>query len=519
MFRRSWSAFLLIPSLFAASAAQAQTQTTAPATDPPPPSQADNPQNPTPPQESKEDVPSPTHESKGAAVAPPTKAAAKPVVNPWFVRTPYEMKLGEGKEQWKLQVYGFAEADFMADSTRSFADGQNAAVIARNSSANGNNTRLQFTARNSRFGFKAQSPEVGGIKPTGVLEFDFFGYDPAPYGTPTNSEAGFFNNPTLRIRHANIKLESEAVDFLFGQMYHLFGWQNYFFGASAAFLGLPNQVFGRTQQARVSHTFKGDAVNVDVALGAFRPVQRDSATPDGEAGVRLMVNNWKAINTPGNGGTAAYPAAIGVSGLVRKFKVNSPVGNVVTTTPQNSDVGWGLAIDALIPIIPAEDSTDRGNALTLNAEYSRGSGYADQFTGMTAGATFPAAGGSAGPPMVTGNTSYVNVDNGLVAYDAGGALHTIDFQTFWVGLQYYLPPSGRVLLAANYTHADSKNIADLLPTQPNVYKESNYVDGTVFFDVTPAARLGLSYQYTKQNFTDGTSAQNNRYEALALYFF
>ncbi|MDP9148586.1 MAG: hypothetical protein M3O36_01390 [Myxococcota bacterium] len=409
----------------------------------------------------------------------------------------------------------------MADSTRSFNDGQNAAVIANNSTAAGNNTRLQFTARNSRFGFKAQSPEVGGIKPTGVLEFDFFGHDPTPTANaPTMSEAGFFNNPTLRIRHAYVKLESEPVDFLFGQMYHLFGWQNYFFGASAAFLGLPNQVFGRTQQARVSHTFKGDAVNVDVALAAFRPVQRDSATPDGEAGVRLMVNNWKAINTPGNGGTAAYPAALGVSGIVRKFKVNAPVPVVTNTTPQNSDVGWGIAIDALIPIIPAEDSTDRGNALTLNGEYSRGSGYADQFTGMSAGATFPQVGSAMGVmPVVAGNRDYVNVDNGLVAYDAGGALHTIDYQTFWVGLQYYLPPSGRVLLAANYTHADSKNIADLLPNRANVYKESNYVDGTIFFDVTPAARLGLSYQYTKQNFTDGTNAQNNRYEALALYFF
>ncbi len=518
MFRRSWSAFLLIPSVFAASVAQAQTaqgQTMPATTDQNPAGQSDTKGEQTP-QNTKEDVPSPSNESKGIAVAPP-KPEAKPVVNPWFVRTPYELKVGEGAAQWKLGIYGFAEADVMTDSTRSFADGMNSNVVANNNSLAGNNARTQFTIRNSRLGFKMSSPEVGGIRPSGVLEMDFFGYDPTP---PTTSEAGFFNNPTFRVRHAYVKLESEPVDLLFGQMYHLFGWQNYFFVTSAAFLGLPNEIFGRTQQVRLSHTFKTDPVNIDFAVAAFRPVQRDSAVPDGEAGLRLLINNWKAINTPGNGGTAAYPAGLGVSGLVRRFKVNAPTASAGPTTQSNSDTGWAFAVDALIPIIPAQDSTDRGNALTLNGEYTRGSGYADQFTGMSAGASFANVGTATGVmPAIAANNNYANVDNGLVAYDAGGSLHTIDWQSFVVGLQYYLPPSGRIILAGNFTHSDSKNIADFFPNAHGVFKESNYADGTLFFDVTPATRLGVSYQYLKQNFADGTSAQNNRYEALALYFF
>ena len=503
------SLLLVAPAMLVGSAARAQTSDKSPDTkdQPPPaaPAAAEAPKEPPPPP--VEPPPEPKAEAKPEAPAE---------VNPWFDRPPFEMKSGK----WKLQVYGFAEADIMNDSTRSFQDGMNSNVIVPDNTQAGQNGRTQMTIRNTRVGFKGTSPEFAGIKSTGVVEGDFFGYDPnsvagntpqtSPGAAGAPSEAGFFNNPTWRIRHAYLRLDADSgTNLLIGQTYHVLGWQNYFFQCSLAFLGLPSELFGRTQMVRLGQTIKGDAVNFDIQLAGVRPVQRDSAIPDGEAGLRLQINKWKGINTPGNGGTAAFPAAIGVSGMVRRFKLDQAgLAPGATPGPQSTDTGYAVAVDALIPVIPAADSTDRGNALTLVGEYTIGTGDADEFTGMTAGAS----------NRVFNNIA-PDIDNGLVTYDTIGTLHTIPWQTFVVGLQYYIPPTGRAILSFNYNEADSDKIDQLYPKNPKVFKKSQYADASLFFDVTPAARLGAGYQYLKQTFTDSSTAQNHRWEILALYFF
>lgn len=525
---KSLAVLIVAPGLLVASAAHAQS-------------------NDKPPAESAEQ----RSQELAPPIALPTRQTVAPTaVNPWFVRPPFVLTAGDAA-QWKLTIYGFAEADMMGDSTRSFNDGLNNNVIAHNQTQAGDNTRLQFTIRNSRLGFKADAPEIGGVRSSGVLEFDLFGNQPninagggssgqAP-GPGDTTEAAYFNNAAFRVRHAYVKLEDDVVDVLAGQAYHLLGWQNYFFSASCGFLGLPNELFNRTAQLRLSHTFASDAVNFDIAVAAFRPAQRDSAIPDGEGGLRLAINHWKGITTPGSGGTGALPAALGVSGLMRTFRVDPYTGAPGTPIPLS---GWALAADILLPIIPVKDSTDRGNALTITGEFVTGTGEADQFTGMTAGATMPnvlplpagvntnlngtaAPQDSASAPLV-GAPYTPDIDPGLVAFDKTGILHTINWQTFIVGVQYYLPPTGRVFITGNYSQGNSNNIASLYhpasTTQPwinagAVFQSSWYVDGNLFFDITPAARAGLSYQRVTQTMADATTAYNNRYEMTWLYFF
>jgi hypothetical protein len=481
----------------------------------------------------------------------PTRQAATPdAVNPWFVRPPLVLTAG-ANSGWKLTFYGFAEADMMRDSTRSFNDGLNNGVVAHQQTQAHDNPRLQSTIRNSRLGFKSEAPAAGGIRSTGVLEFDLFGNQPninsgggssgQPPGPGDTTEAAYFNNAALRVRHAYVKFEDAVVDVLAGQTYHLLGWQNYFFGASCGFLGLPNELFNRTVQLRLSHTFASGPINLDIAAAAFRPAQRDSGLPDGEGGVRLSINHWKAMTTPGSGGTGALAAAIGVSGLTRSFRVDpyAPLPG-----PPIRLAGFAIAGDILIPVIPVADSTDRGNALTLTGEFVIGTGDADQYTGMTAGATMPNvyplppdtpvnAAGVAVPQQANGaaplvGTPYTpNVDPGLVAFDSSGFLHTINWQTLLVGVQYYLPPSGRVFITGNYSRAKSNNIASLFhpgsSRQPwvnslGVFDAAWYADGNLFIDITPSVRVGLSFQRVTQALADGTSVHNDRFEATFLYF-
>ncbi len=71
--------------------------------------------------------------------------------------------------KWATTLYGFAEADYIYDTTRSFNDGAGEALIARPSSSGGNNAgdngRMTMGVRNSRIGFRLKAPEVAcGIR-------------------------------------------------------------------------------------------------------------------------------------------------------------------------------------------------------------------------------------------------------------------------------------------------------------------------------------------------------------------
>jgi hypothetical protein len=518
MTKRTLNALFAMASVFAASSARAQGAAAAPSSETAPPaSPAVSPEPALPP---GPPLPaSPPEPPPPAAASAAARDSIVPADSAWFGRPPLAVSIGEGDHKWQVTIYGFVEADVINDSTRSYVDSIGNTLVARDEVYEGQQGRTQFSIRNSRFGFALQSPTFGGIRPSAVFEGDFFGNQPAK--PPTQSESSYFDSPTFRIRHAYLKLANDYVDVVAGQTYYLFGWQSYFFPCSLEFLPLPNEAFGRTTQVRLSHTFASDAVNVDVAVAALRPAQRDSEIPDGNAGLRLSLNHWKGISTPGNGGTAAFPAAIGVSGTVRSFKVDA--FQPPPTQASNHATGWGLSVDALIPIIAASDSSDRGNRLTLTGSFVVGTGIADLIN-AGGGASFPTL---PNPAMISPPPTYTpDIDNGLVTFDNAGLLHTIDWQTFMVGLQYYLPPTGRVIVSANYTQAYSQNMAALFPLGgaeimifSRVAKLLRYADANVFFDVTPAVRVGASFQYSTTEYVDGATPRNLRWMGQALYFF
>jgi hypothetical protein len=448
--------------------------------------------------------------------APVPRAPDAPAQS-WFARAPLAVTVGSGDQRWGVTFYGFVEADYLQDTTRSYDDAMGSSLVARRDTYAGRVGRSQFSMRNTRLGMKFESPTLGGVKPTAVLEADFFGQA----HSADTTEKAFYDSPTFRLRHAYFKLQNDYVDVLAGKTYDVFGWQNYFFGCSAEFLGLPNQTFSRNTQFRLSHEFHGP-VSLELAAAASRPAQRDSGIPDVNAGLRFSVDSWQGISTPGNTGTTALPLSIGVSGVARQFKVNAFAPPPAQRS--NTTSGWGISLDALVPIIPARDAGDRGNRLTVIGSFVTGSGIADLIT-ANGGATFPALRNSA---QANPAPKYEDqdIDNGLVSFDLLGVVHSIDWQTFKLGLQYYLPPSGRVIFAANYTHAHSKNLSKLFPAGGReieligrVADTSSYADANLFWDATPAVRFGASGQYTTVSYLDGEKPHNIRGMAQALYVF
>jgi hypothetical protein len=212
-------------------------------------------------------------------------------------------------------LYGFLEFDAIHDSTQSFNDLAGNGAIARDNHAASHQTTT-FGVRNSRIGFKMKGPDSEDIRTSAIVEMDFFGNQPSGI-----AEAALFVNPGFRIRHFALKLETPIVDIMFGQYWQLFGWQSMFHPNTVEIQGMPGQVYSRSPQIRVSRTIKTDDINIEVAVAAVRPARRDSSTPDGQAGLRLVLNQWKGLHTAGSTGTAIDGLSVGVSGVYRHVEV------------------------------------------------------------------------------------------------------------------------------------------------------------------------------------------------------
>ena len=404
-------------------------------------------------------------------------------------------------------IYGFVELDAIEDSTESFNDAVGNVPIARPGTYAGDHARSILAVPNSRLGFKWNAPEEGALRVSGVVELDFLG----PYPSNT-AEVITFTSPFARLRHAWLKLETPIVDLTVGQTWQLLGWQPYFHVNTVAVQGVPAQVYSRAPQIRVSRSLRGDDVTLEIAAALARAPQRDSAVPDVQAGLKLTVNGLKGVRTYGATGTVVDALAVGVSGAMRWFRVPEFAEH---PTAAVTALGWAISVDALVPIICAGPG-DRGNALTLTSSFADGAGDADFYTALNGGITFPPL---PNPNGITPAPSYApNIDNGLVVFDGAGELVVIRWWSFIAGVQYYLPPSGRMWLALNYSHLHSPNIARL-GSPAAVFATSNWVDGNLLFDATKSVRFGAAYGFSEQTYGDGVKAHNHRVQVSGFFLF
>ena len=542
---------LLLPSLFLLSApAFAQTApppaAPPPAAEPPPPATA----------------PPPAPSTGGVYDAAPPAAAPAPSPSPMIQLTTLRIlkekgiitqaeydsavrDMGESVGQagtgesntvvvgkWATTLYGFLEADSIWDSTQSFNDSAGNGQVARGGTYAGNNDRVQFGVRNTRIGLRMKAPELGGVRATAMLEMDFLGNQnpiattagtataapaaPGATGSGTDTEAQYFTNPALRVRHANLKIETPIVDLLFGQYWQLYGWQQVYGVNTVEIQGVPGQLYGRTPQIRISKSVKSDSFLFEIAVAALRPSQRDSAVPDGQAGIRIGTPAWSGLTTSGQTGTGIQPLSVAVTGDARSFTVpnyNNPNGTPTVSGP--SKLGTSIAVDAFIPIIPAKKR--QGNALSATFEYSTGYGNADLYTGLSGGA--PATNYNVTTKGVTTQQA-ADVDPGFVMYDNLGNIHLVGWSSFIAGLQYYLPGlDGKVWITGNISNIWSPNLQNGFGTPAKARLSEVWGDGNIFWDATDAVRFGFETAMFDDEYVDRTHQQNLRCQFSAFYIF
>jgi hypothetical protein len=405
------------------------------------------------------------------------------------------------QSRWRSVLYGFVEVNAMRDSTESYGPSSNNVMLARPGTYAGQHGRTQMTANNSLIGVLLEARPYDGLYANGHAELDFFGAQPTDA-----TEQTIYTTPSVRMRLFYLRLKAKvgrdsSLDLLAGQYHDLFAWGGAgFYPHSVAFLGIAGQVYHRQPQLRLTWSVPLCCVTIDVAAAAVRPVQRDSEVPDAQAGLRVSVNRWRGIGAQGFGQPDLLPAAIGVSGVWRRFAVAE-----FLPVPGEPKVGfgYGFAANAFVPVIPARSAWDRMNALSLNAEVTVGTGISDLYTGLTGGALFPSLPNPAG--LMPAPIYRQNIDSGIVTFDADGNLKPINWRALVVGFQYYLPVvDGRIWVSANYSQLKSTNIVSLTPenSRGGVFYWQQYFDANLYAALTPAVQAGLSYQYTEQVFGD-----------------
>jgi len=417
-------------------------------------------------------------------------------------------------------IYGFVEADSIFDSTRALNDAPGAAIISAPKTFAGDNSRVTFGIRNSRLGFRMKAPELAGIRASGLFEFDFLGtqltpatgattLSPSPYGT----EGALFSNSVARLRHLYVKVETPVVDILFGQTWALFGWGSAYQPNTIEIQGMPGELFFRTPQFRLSKTIKADAVSLELALAAVRPVQRDSGTPDGQAGIKFNVDAWKGAQTAGAAGSQISPLSLAVSGLLRHVAVNDFNKPASDTSTQDLTMS-AIAVDAFVPVVPATKE-HKDNAFSLQGEFTSGYGDADHFSSFTGGVGFPNT--TAGTPYAA------DIDPGIVTFDGNGKLHAIQWTTYLFGAQYMLPGvDGKLLLSGNYSHMESANSHFYTFGAANAAKvlhAEDWFDVNFSYDPVPGVRFGLEYANFNDSMVSGLRAINHRGQFSGFFIF
>lgn len=434
-----------------------------------------------------------------------------------------------------LRIYGFAEADYISDSTQGFTEEpDNNLVPPRMTSLGapnyaGQHNRAMMSIRNSRIGFEFNLPKTAaGLQSQGVIEMDLLGNNApntSPGSTPSSqTERDFFNNPAVRVRHAYMSLSFDQWNAKIGQYFSLLGWQPVYFPGEAIVQPGPGQLYRRFAQARLTHTLDiSDSCTLESAADAAKPAEMNSGMPELHAGLRVASTKIKGASISG-AGTSMVGLSAAVTGAI--IPVRTSLGNAN---------GGAVAFDWFVPIIPSSDGKDRSNNLIWAGELMSGSGVGGlEYPGLTLGVPGISAADSVkgGYPTIPGGGTAV--DSGIAGVDNGGTLALIRYRAFRTHIEYALP-KGRWAVSAGYAQVEGRNLgrfshyadaaaqqsAGSLAAYAFLAPKIQYGYLSVFYDPLSWLRFAGEFNQTRVTYYDPANrfAANNRFLLSAFFIF
>jgi hypothetical protein len=291
--------------------------------------------------------------TRGAAPAAAVQAGAKP-------------------RSWKLpgtntsmQIGGYAKLDLIYDVNAASGDLSTPLLPADGTAGAGRQGHFRLHARQSRLWIKTWTPTDWGELATNV-EVDFFG---------AGGNQVVSNSDTMRIRQA------------FGQLGPVLAGQAWTtFADVSAFADLLDfrNAFGRTfvrqGLVRYTHSFGGGTT---LALAVENPqlaLSRSAIVPAGAAVAHDpmpdLIGQFRHVWSSGH---------LQLSGLFRRFKVDSGLGGAPPTSDERDVFGWGVHISGVWRITPRNVIGGAFKAGRGAGRYIQNNGDADYFFTLTGG--------------------------------------------------------------------------------------------------------------------------------------
>ncbi len=215
------------------------------------------------------------------------------------------------KDGLQVTLGGFAELDFIGDSTRSFEEIIGNRPVLRSDTLGGANSLYQTSPRNSRVTIDVRDPERNGIRTRFFGAVDFLSNEPA-VGSQGASDMTLRTSPDVRIFQMYFQVESPAVDVKIGQDWSRFGFMSGYSRGQASVAVTPANMFNRWIQASVSkQLYVTDSLSLTPVFSVERPPQRDASLPSFVAGVQAAYHGLHAPYTGSSSGdTTLKPLSI-----------------------------------------------------------------------------------------------------------------------------------------------------------------------------------------------------------------
>jgi hypothetical protein len=416
-----------------------------------------------------------------------------------------------------VEIHGFAQADYINDSTESFAetvgDGKVVLPAAPGTPNSGNNGQSQFSLRNSRISLLAKE-NVADWMFKGYIETDFLGVNDG--STVNGNEYKFFSQPTLRLRHAYVQGDTtDGWEILAGQYWTLFGWNMDYVLATVAEAPVMGTLYERVPQLKVQKTL-GDAsgAQVQLAVSAEQPDQTIGQVPNLNAGIRLVMNDMKGYFCGSTGASKLQPMSLGLSMRNAYYVWSDGRDNNVL---DQSVWGSSFAGDILVPIVQATEGHD-DMSVVLTAEWTAGAGDTLPFNGggfgglSTTWSTVTNSGGgyTFGTPAAGSGVNTVLDGGEGTAYAGSNGLQLIQLQSYNAQIQITLPKSIGTIITGGYGEVFASNdnaFATALGSQ--LYNDDSNWFANVMQDVSKSVRVGLEVAQFSTHYTSATNGVQN----------
>jgi hypothetical protein len=442
------------------------------------------------------------------------------------------------KNGLQVRLGGFAEFDFIGDSTQSFQELVGNRPVLHSNTVNGANDQVLFSPRASRIILDVRAPERNGIKTRLFLSMDFFGNQPA-VGTSGVSEFSFLTNPNARIFQVFFVAETPVVDVKVGQDWSRFGFMSQYSRGQVSTFATPANMFNRWIQASVSKELRmTDSLSLTPVFSVERPPQANGIMPSFVAGVQIAHSGLKAPYTGAQAAdTAIRSLSLQVSAVGRRLEANSggptnAAGGQPNLSNHSYVTGWGVSTSLFLPVLPSKNG-EIGNTAHVVMEGVTGAGISDFFNGLSWGVCSPVCGFSATNSGFGGSTfGQTNIDSGLAAVSSQtGKFEAIRTVSMMVHGTYYLPNDGKTWIGAGYGTVYSSNAAQMTcTTSPaacggatrtltSIYDRESTYYGYLYHDFTQEIRMGLETNFTRTSYADGSNAENRRVMASLYYRF